>query len=208
MKNQVVRGDDDLGLSPKDLAALRESLEDQRRFRQEQLRQIAETTRYRAADCPSRPAGREPAASRTVGSPPAGSVNSPPAGSVAAPPAGSVGPQRSASQSAGARHAEPPGEHAGLRAELDVPPAGQGGPSAETGVEPAEQDGALAEIGVKLAASARMVLADVEAALERMDRGCYGACHLCTRLIPLALLTIVPQARYCARCHRVRETGR
>jgi hypothetical protein len=192
VKNQVVRGDDDFGLSPQALAALRESLEDQRRFRQEQLRQIAETTRYRAADCPSRPAVREPAASRSVGS----------------PPAGSVGSQRSAAQSADARHAEPPGEHAGLRAEPAVEPAEQGGPSAEIGVEPAEQDGALAEIGVKLAASARMVLADVEAALERMDRGCYGACHLCTRLIPLDLLTIVPQARYCARCHRVRETGR
>ena len=32
---------------------------------------------------------------------------------------------------------------------------------------------------MQLAASARMVLADVEAALERMDEGSYGTCELC-----------------------------
>ncbi|TXS44889.1 TraR/DksA family transcriptional regulator [Streptomyces sp. t39] len=60
----------------------------------------------------------------------------------------------------------------------------------------------------RLAASARMVLADVEAALARMDEGRYGSCHLCTRPIALARLTVVPQARYCGRCQHVREAGR
>ncbi|MEV7000831.1 TraR/DksA C4-type zinc finger protein [Streptomyces sp. NPDC093982] len=64
------------------------------------------------------------------------------------------------------------------------------------------------EVHVKLAASARMVLADVEAALTRMDQGRYGTCHLCRRPIARERLVIVPQARYCARCQQVREAGR
>ncbi|MBB5816640.1 RNA polymerase-binding transcription factor DksA [Streptomyces collinus] len=64
---------------------------------------------------------------------------------------------------------------------------------------------AQTEVRVKLAASARMVLTDVEAALTRMDEGAYGACHLCRRPIERERLMIVPQARYCARCQQVKE---
>ncbi|USQ85723.1 TraR/DksA C4-type zinc finger protein [Streptomyces phaeoluteigriseus] len=64
------------------------------------------------------------------------------------------------------------------------------------------------EVRVKLAASARMVLADVEAALTRMDHGSYGTCHLCRRPIAREQLMIVPQALYCTRCQQVREAGR
>ncbi|MFD9043956.1 TraR/DksA family transcriptional regulator [Streptomyces bottropensis] len=64
------------------------------------------------------------------------------------------------------------------------------------------------EVRVQLAASARMVLADVEAALERMDRGRYGTCHLCRGPVDRERLTIVPQARYCGRCQHLREAGR
>ncbi|MER5255569.1 TraR/DksA C4-type zinc finger protein [Streptomyces sp. NPDC002855] len=70
------------------------------------------------------------------------------------------------------------------------------------------QSAARTEVRVKLAASARMVLADVEAALRRMDRGDYGACHLCRRPIARERLTIVPQARYCARCQQVQGADR
>lgn len=69
-------------------------------------------------------------------------------------------------------------------------------------------DAARIEVGVKLAASARMVLADVEAALARMDSGEYGTCHLCRRPVERHRLLIVPQARYCGRCQQVREAGR
>ncbi|MEV2250106.1 TraR/DksA C4-type zinc finger protein [Streptomyces sp. NPDC050147] len=69
------------------------------------------------------------------------------------------------------------------------------------------QSAARTEVRVKLSASARMVLADVEAALGRMDRGDYGACHLCRRPIDRERLMIVPQARYCARCQQVRGGG-
>ncbi len=64
------------------------------------------------------------------------------------------------------------------------------------------------EVHVKLVASARMVLADVEAALTRMNEGRYGACHLCRRPVGRERLMIVPQARYCARCQQVKEAGR
>ncbi|WAX76688.1 TraR/DksA family transcriptional regulator [Streptomyces sp. KMM 9044] len=64
------------------------------------------------------------------------------------------------------------------------------------------------EVQVRLAASARMVLADVEAALTRMDTGDYGVCHLCRGPVERDRLLIVPQARYCARCQQVREAVR
>ncbi|WNE99705.1 TraR/DksA C4-type zinc finger protein [Streptomyces luomodiensis] len=67
---------------------------------------------------------------------------------------------------------------------------------------------AQAEVHVEVAASARMVLADVEAALRRIAEGRYGTCHLCRRPIERDRLMIVPQARYCARCQQVREAGR
>jgi RNA polymerase-binding transcription factor DksA len=61
------------------------------------------------------------------------------------------------------------------------------------------------EVRIKLAASARMVLADVEAALTRMKEGMYGTCHLCRRPVDRQRLMIVPQARFCARCQQVKE---
>ncbi|MER6527964.1 TraR/DksA C4-type zinc finger protein [Streptomyces sp. NPDC001508] len=64
------------------------------------------------------------------------------------------------------------------------------------------------EVRAKLATSARMVLADIEAALRRMDEQRYGDCHLCLRPIARDRLMIVPQARYCARCQQVGEAGR
>ncbi|MFE6828412.1 TraR/DksA family transcriptional regulator [Streptomyces sp. NPDC057690] len=72
----------------------------------------------------------------------------------------------------------------------------------------ARQAAAQTEVRVKLAASARMVLDDVEAALERLDKGRYGTCGLCRSPIDRERLMIVPQARYCGRCQQVNEVGR
>ncbi|MFI6942751.1 TraR/DksA family transcriptional regulator [Streptomyces sp. NPDC050418] len=77
------------------------------------------------------------------------------------------------------------------------------GPFASRSDEGRQETAGQAEVHVRLAASARMVLADVEAALARMDDGTYGACHLCGRGIDRDRLAIVPQARYCGRCQRV-----
>ncbi|MEU6523552.1 TraR/DksA C4-type zinc finger protein [Streptomyces sp. NPDC046924] len=75
--------------------------------------------------------------------------------------------------------------------------------------EPLREEGVgRLEVHVRLAASARMVLADVEAALARMDTGDYGRCHLCRGPVERDRLLIVPQARYCARCQQVREAAR
>ncbi|MEU3947930.1 TraR/DksA C4-type zinc finger protein [Streptomyces sp. NPDC029526] len=71
-----------------------------------------------------------------------------------------------------------------------------------------QRDAGEIEVGIRLAASARMVLADVEAALDRMDTDTYGSCHLCRRPVERERLLIVPQARYCARCQQVREAAR
>ncbi|MFE9775320.1 TraR/DksA family transcriptional regulator [Streptomyces sp. NPDC005931] len=85
-----------------------------------------------------------------------------------------------------------------IAAESPYRPGGARGPQAAARIE----------VGVKLAASARMVLADVEAALARMDTGSYGDCHLCRRPVERERLMVVPQARYCGRCQQVREAGR
>lgn len=63
------------------------------------------------------------------------------------------------------------------------------------------------EVLTALAAAARVVLTDVDEALNRMDAGEYGSCHLCDRPIPLPCLRILPQARYCGPCHQLKGTG-
>lgn len=80
--------------------------------------------------------------------------------------------------------------------------------SVDADAVPEPQGAAHIEVRVRLAASARMVLTDVEAALERMDQDRYGRCHLCRGPIARERLMIVPQARYCARCQQVREADR
>jgi RNA polymerase-binding transcription factor DksA len=70
------------------------------------------------------------------------------------------------------------------------------------------QDAGQLEVGVRLAASARMVLADVEAALRRMDDGSYGICRTCGDAMDREWLLVVPQARACAGCLRARERRR
>jgi RNA polymerase-binding transcription factor DksA len=66
---------------------------------------------------------------------------------------------------------------------------------------------AQAEVQDHLAGAARIVLADVEAALDRMDTGHYGRCIRCRRPVELHRLRICPQTVYCGECHRVREAG-
>jgi RNA polymerase-binding transcription factor DksA len=58
-----------------------------------------------------------------------------------------------------------------------------------------------------LAAAARVVLTDVDAALSRMKSGMYGSCHLCDWPIPLPRLRIIPHDRYCGPCHQLKEAA-
>lgn len=80
----------------------------------------------------------------------------------------------------------------------EVWPIGGGRPGAQHTM-------ARAEVLDALAAAARVVLADVDAALSRMRSGRYGSCDLCDWPIPLQRLRIVPHARYCGPCHQLKE---
>ncbi|MGZ0152323.1 TraR/DksA family transcriptional regulator [Kribbella sp. WER1] len=66
----------------------------------------------------------------------------------------------------------------------------------------------LNEVDGQLVGAARTVLADVEAALDRMDTGHYGHCRGCRGPIDLPRLRICPESLYCGTCHRERESGR
>jgi DnaK suppressor protein len=59
-----------------------------------------------------------------------------------------------------------------------------------------------------LRAAAISVLADIEAALGRMDRGTYGQCQGCHTDIPLEQLQVLPMVKRCMRCQRLHQAGR
>lgn len=48
--------------------------------------------------------------------------------------------------------------------------------------------------------AARRKLADVEEALDRLAAGTFGRCEQCHLPIPVGLLTVCPDRRYCPRC--------
>lgn len=51
-------------------------------------------------------------------------------------------------------------------------------------------------------ASARRALAEIEAALARVDTATFGKCELCGGRLDAARLEATPQARYCRDCNR------
>ena len=70
-----------------------------------------------------------------------------------------------------------------------------------TSVEPgSEVDEQRAHVTFALRAAAIAVLADIEAALGRMDRGTYGQCQGCHTDIPLERLQVLPMVKRCMRC--------
>lgn len=50
----------------------------------------------------------------------------------------------------------------------------------------------------------REVLAEIDAAVRRLDEGGYGLCEDCTRAIPAERLEILPYVRRCVSCERRR----
>jgi len=50
--------------------------------------------------------------------------------------------------------------------------------------------------------SARRVIEEIDAALERLDAGEYGTCPRCGEPIPAERLEILPYARHCVRCRQ------
>lgn len=47
---------------------------------------------------------------------------------------------------------------------------------------------------------ARRELAEVEAALQRIEQGCYGTCLACGGPMGLQRMRAIPEARYCVGC--------
>ena len=79
---------------------------------------------------------------------------------------------------------------------------------------PADEPGSReAPMLLRQAVAARRKLEDVEEALARLAAGRFGRCEQCDSPIPDGLLALIPEARYCPRCHRagmpaIRRTGR
>ena len=51
----------------------------------------------------------------------------------------------------------------------------------------------------------RRVLAEIDAAEERLVVGTYGVCEMCARAIPFERLRAIPVARLCVACEEIME---
>jgi len=51
------------------------------------------------------------------------------------------------------------------------------------------------------------ILADVQAALKRIEEGTFGICESCEKPIPERRLAVRPFARFCVACQRAVESG-
>lgn len=69
----------------------------------------------------------------------------------------------------------------------------------------AEQVEAQAQVARLLRAAALSALADVDAALLRIEQGVFGRCMECSGDIQLARLEILPMAALCMPCQRRQE---
>ena len=61
------------------------------------------------------------------------------------------------------------------------------------------------EVDMALMETEERLLADCNAALDRIDAGTFGLCQRCFEVIPSARLNAFPSARYCVECSRVVE---
>ncbi len=56
------------------------------------------------------------------------------------------------------------------------------------------------DIALSLVASKEQMIAEINAALARLDQGMFGRCEGCAQAIPRARLQALPYARYCITC--------
>jgi DnaK suppressor protein len=64
------------------------------------------------------------------------------------------------------------------------------------------------QVAAAVRTAAAAALADIDAALQRIEHGCYGTCQQCDTAIPLERLEILPMSRLCMRCQHAAETRR
>jgi RNA polymerase-binding transcription factor DksA len=99
------------------------------------------------------------------------------------------------------------GEVDGLRDEALRPTGSEAGGEVDErgdpGAEAADEAAAVALLGPE-----GHTLAEVNAALDRIDRGTFGVCDACSRPVSRARLDALPFARRCAACARADEPGR
>jgi RNA polymerase-binding transcription factor DksA len=74
-------------------------------------------------------------------------------------------------------------------------------------VMPTGADGAHDEVASALRTAALTVLAEIEAALQRIELGCYGRCQRCGDAIPPERLEALPMAGLCMFCQYAKEAG-
>jgi RNA polymerase-binding transcription factor DksA len=63
------------------------------------------------------------------------------------------------------------------------------------------------EINLTLLRNEEHLLAEVDAALGRLEQGTFGRCETCGQAIPAGRLKVVPYTRFCVRCARQMETA-
>jgi RNA polymerase-binding transcription factor DksA len=64
------------------------------------------------------------------------------------------------------------------------------------------------EVGLELYSAAETVLADIDAALHRIDTGAYGVCQGCHGEIPIDRLEVLPMVGLCVPCQAADEERR
>jgi DnaK suppressor protein len=76
-------------------------------------------------------------------------------------------------------------------------------------VHPADlaSDDYAEEVNLGLLENEEQLLAEVDDALDRIERGTFGRCENCGREISRERLEAIPYARYCIRCARERQAG-
>jgi RNA polymerase-binding transcription factor DksA len=62
------------------------------------------------------------------------------------------------------------------------------------------------QVAAAVRTAAAAALADIDAALRRIEYGCYGKCEECDTALPLERLEILPMSRLCMRCQHAAET--
>ncbi len=63
------------------------------------------------------------------------------------------------------------------------------------------------QLTLSLMENGEQTLAEIAAALARMDQGTFGRCEECQREIPPARLHALPYTRYCIACARAFQEG-
>jgi DnaK suppressor protein len=86
--------------------------------------------------------------------------------------------------------------------------AGLGDRATEASPGASEDGTPLGAVTRSLIAAARFALADIDAALERIEDGRFGRCDRCHAAIPPGVLRAVPTIRTCLLCQRGAVTHR